>query len=163
MSEPAQLYDEDFVRWTEVQAAALRDAARAGANLPLDWENLAEEVEDLGKSLRRELSSRIATIMEHLMKLECSPATDPRHGWAATVLRERDEIGRLLQDAPSLRREIAGMVAAEAPRAAKRVAYDLRSRGETAPALLAKLAEAPYAEQQVLGDWLPEESDAPAA
>ena len=48
------LYDEDFVRWTEEQAAALRrakslrPAGSRGSNLPLDWENLAEEIESLG-------------------------------------------------------------------------------------------------------------------
>jgi hypothetical protein len=47
-SKLADLYEEDFVRWTEQQAAALRAAARAGTNLPLDWENLAEEIDSLG-------------------------------------------------------------------------------------------------------------------
>ncbi len=42
--------DEDVVRWTDTQPKALRDAARSGASLPLDWENLTEEVKDLGKS-----------------------------------------------------------------------------------------------------------------
>jgi Domain of unknown function DUF29 len=37
----AQLYEEDFVRWTEQQSNALREAAPTGTNLPLDWENLA--------------------------------------------------------------------------------------------------------------------------
>lgn len=161
MPDLAQLYDEDFVRWTEVQARALRDAARAGANLPLDWEHLAEEVEDLGKSLRRELRSRIATIVEHLLKLDFSSATDPRRGWASTILRERDEISRLLEDAPSLGREVARMIADEAPRVAKRVAFDFHSYGETTPALLAKLTGDAYTEDQVLGDWLPGESNAP--
>jgi Domain of unknown function DUF29 len=53
------LYDEDLVRWSEQQAAALRRAksmppAAAGvSNLPLDWENLAEEIESLGKNAIR--------------------------------------------------------------------------------------------------------------
>jgi hypothetical protein len=48
MAKASALYDEDFVRWTEEQAAALRRAK--GSNLPLDWEYLAEEIESLGKS-----------------------------------------------------------------------------------------------------------------
>ena len=51
----AHLYEEDFVRWTEQQSHALREAARLGTNVLLDWENLAEEVESLGASQRREL------------------------------------------------------------------------------------------------------------
>ena len=64
----AQLYDQDFVRWTEQQAAALRQAAGLGVNLSLDWENLAEEIDSLGRSLKRELRSRVAVIIEHLIK-----------------------------------------------------------------------------------------------
>ena len=48
----AQLYEKDFVRWTEQQATALRDAASLSTNLPLDWENLAEEIDSLGRSLK---------------------------------------------------------------------------------------------------------------
>jgi hypothetical protein len=51
MAETKALYDEDFVAWAQEQAAALRAAARAGSNLRLDWQNLAEEIEDLGKSV----------------------------------------------------------------------------------------------------------------
>jgi hypothetical protein len=88
------LYDEDFVRWTEEQAAALRRAksqsltGTRGSNLPLDWENLAEEIESLGKSDRRELRSQITRVLRHLLKLEASPAAEPRAGWRATK-RER--------------------------------------------------------------------------
>ena len=99
----ARLYEEDFVRWTEEQAAALRDAARLSTNLPLDWENLAEEIDSLGRSQSRELGSRIAVIIEHLIKLETSPAADPRPGWIDTIGRERRDIEDLLNDSPSLR------------------------------------------------------------
>jgi hypothetical protein len=64
MAKLKALYDQDFVRWTEEQAAALRrakslpPAAPRGSNLLLDWENLAEEIESLGKSDRRELRSQ---------------------------------------------------------------------------------------------------------
>jgi 1,4-alpha-glucan branching enzyme len=163
MSDPARLYDEDFVLWTEAQARALRDAARAGANLPLDWEHLAEEVEDLGKTQARELESRLATILEHLVKLEYSTALDPRRGWVSTVRRERREIERLLRDNPSLRRKVAIMIEAEAPKVAHDTALDLHGHGEGEAATLAKLAGASYTEGQVLGDWFPAVSDAPAA
>jgi Domain of unknown function DUF29 len=49
------LYDEDFVAWSKEQGAALRAPARGGSNQVLDWENLAEEIEDLGQWVRREL------------------------------------------------------------------------------------------------------------
>jgi hypothetical protein len=61
MAKLSNLYDEDFVRWTEEQAAALRQAK--GSNLPLDWENLAEQIASLGRSDRRELRSQITRIL----------------------------------------------------------------------------------------------------
>src|SRR5512144_2336937 len=51
----SSVYEEDFMRWAEAQAKGLRRAAEAGSNLPLDWYNLAEEIESLGRSQRREL------------------------------------------------------------------------------------------------------------
>ena len=85
MSGVSSLYDEDFLRWTEEQAAGLRRAKVS--NLPLDWENLAEEIESLGKSQRRELGAQIRRILHHLLKLEVSPAEEPRAGWRASVRR----------------------------------------------------------------------------
>jgi hypothetical protein len=118
-----RLYDRDFVRWTEQQSSALREASRFPTNLPLDWGNLAEEIESLGRSQRRELRSRLTAILEHLLKLEHSPAPDPRHGWMDTVERERSEIELLLEDSPSLRREVARMIAVEVPRASPPARY----------------------------------------
>ena len=99
-ADAAPLYDRDFFEWTQRQAGALREVA-AGKAAALDWENLAEEIESLGKSQRRELASRLMTIVEHLAKLEYSPASEPRPGWEASVSRERDEIERLLEDSPA--------------------------------------------------------------
>jgi hypothetical protein len=64
------LYEIDTVAWSEQQAAALRAAAGAGSSQPLDRENLAEEIEDLAKSLGRRLRSKIARIIHHQVELE---------------------------------------------------------------------------------------------
>jgi uncharacterized protein DUF29 len=151
----AQLYEEDFVRWTEQQAAALRNAAGLSTNLPLDWENLAEEIDSLGRSQKRELRSRIAVIIEHLIKLECSPAVDPRPGWMETIGRERSDVELLLDDSPSLKGEVGRMVPGETARAARRMIQTLCHLGETTPDLIGKITTAKYTEDQVLGDWFP--------
>ncbi len=151
----AQLYEEDFVRWTEQQAAALRDAAGLATNLPLDWENLAEEIDSLGRSLRRELRSRIGVIIEHLIKLECSPATDPRQGWVETIGRERSDIEILLDDAPSLMGEVGGMVQTQTNRAIRHMTQTLRRHGEASSDAIGQIAAAAYTVDQVLGDWFP--------
>jgi len=142
-------YEQDFVLWTREQADALRSAARAGANLPIDWGNVAEEIESLGRSDRNEISSRIGTIIEHLLKLQSSPATAPRGGWRATVVRERGVVIDRLADSPSLRPQVTELIEREARRARRAVALELDEYGE-------RLAQLPdYTEEQILGDWLP--------
>jgi hypothetical protein len=159
MTKAATQYAEDFVRWSEDQARALRDAAQSGTNLPLDWDNLAEEVESLGKSQRSQLRSRIATIIEHLLKLEHSPSLEPRRGWIDTVLRERLEIERLLEDSPSLKRELPSIIENDMGRVARLTAQTLELHGEAKPDILAKLRAVTYNEEQVLGEWLPARSN----
>jgi hypothetical protein len=154
----ARLYEQDFVRWTEEQSSALRDAARIGTNLPLDWENLAEEVESLGRSQRHELRSRIAVILEHLLKLDRSPVADPRRGWMETIARERSEIELVLNDSPSLKGDVARMIAEESSRVARLTSRVLRLYGED----VGNIAPPTYTEGQVLGDWYPGDLLAPA-
>jgi Domain of unknown function DUF29 len=154
MSEPSDLYDRDFVLWTEEQAAALRRAK--ASNLPLDWENLAEEIESLGKSDRRELASQIMRIVRHLLKLAVSPATAPRAGWQESIEDARTAIGLVLDDSPSLRREIDEMIRKQTPVAAKRAGAGLARHGAAADAIWAYLNKGGFTAEQVLGDWFPD-------
>jgi hypothetical protein len=153
MAETDTLYDRDFVLWTEEQAAALRRAK--DSNLPLDWENLAEEIESLGKSNRRELRSQITRILRHLLKLEVSRAMAPRAGWRETIIDARTEIDFLLEDSPSLRREADAMIAKQSEVAAKLATRDLDEHGEPTEAVRARLAQGGFSAEQVLGDWFP--------
>ena len=156
MTKVSELYDRDFFLWTQEQATALR--AVKDSNLPLDWDNLAEEIESLGKSDRRELRSQIRRIMRHLLKLEISPALDLRGGWCSTIADSRSEIEDVLQDSPSLRREVDRMIVEELNTAAKFAAADLRQHGEPAEAVCARLEKGGFTAEQVLGDWFPEAS-----
>lgn len=99
-------YDEDFYAWTQEQARLLRDAARERLNTPIDWDHVAGEIEDMGKSDLRTVNSHLARIIEHLLKLEFSPAEDPRGGWRKTVREQRAAAVDTLDDSPSLRRRI---------------------------------------------------------
>ena len=100
----ARLYDRDFVRWAETQAAELRRAAETGTNLPLDWLRLAEEVAALGERDRRELYSRLVRTLEHLLKLQFAPVEEPRRLWEVSVLNQRRDLQQLLRSSPSLKR-----------------------------------------------------------
>jgi hypothetical protein len=155
----ARLYEEDFVRWTEQQSRALREAAKLGTNLPLDWANLAEEIGDLGRSIRHELRSRISTIIEHLLKLEHSPASRPRRGRMDTIDRERSDIDRLLQENPNLKGDVARLIIEEAPRVARLTTRLLLRHRESTRAL----APPSYTEDQALGDWFPGDAPLPAS
>ena len=96
------LYDRDFFEWTRSNAALLR-ARRFDQ---VDVEHLAEEIEDMGKSERRELFSRLRVLLLHLLKWQVQPE---RRGpsWKGTIRAQRVEIRSLLRDAPSLRRSLA--------------------------------------------------------
>src|SRR5258708_19289677 len=109
MAKAGELYEQDFFLWTKEQAAALRLAKNS--NLPLDWENLAEEIESLGKSDRRELRSQIRRILRHLLKLEASPSVEPRAGWRSTVLDARSQVTDLLRATPTLRPDVTYLLA----------------------------------------------------
>jgi hypothetical protein len=157
------LYEEDLDAWTIAQASALRAVGAAvsgGQNQPaealrsLDWDNLAEEIEALGKRDRRELGSRLALVIEHLVKLEFSGHTAPRAGWIDTVLREREEIAELLLDSPSLRGDVPSMLERRSAAAIQRAVAALARHGET-PETMARV-HAGYHPDEVLSGWLPD-------
>lgn len=114
----ASLYDLDFYEWTKAQAEALRaEARRAGRSNAIEWERVAEEIEDMGKSDLRECYSRVETILEHLFKLAWSANQAPRRGWEETILRERARLDLILT--ASLRARVLEELETRHRRAAK--------------------------------------------
>jgi hypothetical protein len=147
------LYDQDLVLWSEEQGRALRAAAGVGRNAPIDWVNVAEEIESLGRSERHALASHIAIVIEHLLKLQASPATEPTRGWRDTIRRARQKIEDVLEESPSLRREVTALIGRETPRAQALVHANFHDYGEQ-PRI--DIESVDYSEAQVLGDWLPD-------
>ena len=144
----AELYDADFYAWSKTQG----DLLRAGRFSELDLVHLIEEVDDLGESLKRSVRSRIRTIIEHLLKLEHSPARDPRGGWYDTILSQRSDL--LDEITPSIRREVEPVLTDLYDRARQNAATSLRKHGEHAAAN-ALPTTCPYALDEITGDWLP--------
>lgn len=148
-------YDVDVYAWSMRQGELLRRLA-AGERVndaDLDWPNIAEEIETVGRSERSAVASRVATILEHLCKLQASPAAEPRIGWQATVTRARGDVERLLRESPSIRPLISEMIVQELP-AAVRVAGIELSRYQEEPRT--SLDALTYNEDQVLRDWFPD-------
>jgi hypothetical protein len=157
MPDTKTLYDKDFLAWSKEQAEALRAEARTGSNRDLDWENLAEEVESLGVSQKTALRSRMRRVVQHLLKLEFSPATEPRRGWFETVNDARSEIEDLLETSPSLGAEAHGAVDLALRQGSRKAILDLEKYGELDANLVTKLRATAYTEEQILGDWFPPE------
>ena len=110
LTEARTLYDRDFFAWTQQQAALLRRAVAHEPNSDLDFQNLAEEIESLGKRDRRALISQIARVIEHLLKLQYSRAEGTRPGWERSVDVHRAKARRILADSPGLKAELETIV-----------------------------------------------------
>lgn len=100
-SGKSSLYDRDFYAWANEQAGLLR----AGKLTQADIENIAEEIESMGKTEKRELTSRLTVLLLHLLKWQYQPV---RRGasWEATVRIQRRDLSVHMKDNPSLRPKI---------------------------------------------------------
>ncbi|MBZ9940341.1 DUF29 domain-containing protein [Mesorhizobium sp. BR1-1-13] len=92
-------YETDFVQWSTEQSALLRE----GRLSDLDRENLAEEIESLGRSDKREIRSRMEVLIVHLLKWEFQPG-HRSHSWQSSISEQRIWIANIIKDSPSLRR-----------------------------------------------------------
>jgi len=95
----AMTYDSDLAAWASEQAALLR----AGRLTELDIENLAAEIEGVGKREVKSLRSALREALEHLIKLQTSPTSKLQTDWKVLIAKQRIAIADLLADSPSLR------------------------------------------------------------
>jgi hypothetical protein len=152
----SDLYETDTVAWAEQQAGLLRRVASGERpNAEPDWPNIAEEIDSMARTQARELASRIAVIMEHLIKLDVASAAGPRRGWRETIRTQRREIAILLDDSPSLRPRVAAAIAANINHARADAAASLSDNGETPRRDIDSIA---FSEAQILDNWLPSET-----
>lgn len=144
------LYDTDFVRWAEDQAARLRAEATLRPNVAIDWAHLAEEIEDLGISLERALQSYLEVTLEHLLKLENSPDAYPRRKWRASADNSRYHAKKLLARSLSLKPRLPGLVEEAYLPAVRDAAAGLDQDPDDLPDAV------PYTLDQILDeDWMP--------
>ena len=95
------LYDSDYQLWLENTINQLR----RGDFQAVDWQNLLEELADLGKSERRALESLLTRLLEHLLKLTYwqSHRDYNQAGWKKEIRNFRIQIKKILKDSPSLK------------------------------------------------------------
>ncbi len=142
----AKLYDEDFLVWTEETARLLR----AGRFDALDIEHLAEEIEDMGKSEKHELHTRLRTLIQHLLKWK-HQAGNRSTSWRVTINDQRVEIEYVLGESPSLRPTLPQAIAKVYPQAVKGASLETGLAPETFP------GTCPFTPQQILNeDFLPD-------
>jgi hypothetical protein len=139
-------YDEDFFAWTQEQARFLRE----GDVTSIDLENLAEEIDSVGRSDRREIRSRLIVLLTHFLKWQFQPRR--REGsWFDTISEQRLRIEAVLEDSPSLRPFFAEIIDYAYSRARSKAARETRMQ----PIVFSQ--ECPYTLEQIVSeDFLPE-------
>ena len=133
------LYDQDFAAWVERQVELLR----SGRNTALDVPNLTLELEGLTKRDQRALGSEIERIMAHLLKQRYQPQRASRSR-VDSIANGREEIADILEQSPSLRRTLPGLMTKNYPRAVAQASRDTRLPVEHFP------AQAPFTLEEVL-------------
>jgi hypothetical protein len=142
---PSQLYENDYYRWAQDQVRALREHRSE----ELDWENVAEEIDDLGKGEQWSLESYLEALFEHLLKLAYTqPTTRERNArlWQGTVKLARAKIRRRLAQSPSLRHKMDQLLAAAYEDGRTRMLARTKLGEDRIP------ASSPWTVEQVLDD-----------
>jgi hypothetical protein len=102
----SQRYEQDFYAWAMENAELIRKGKLAD----LDLEHIAEELETMGRSERRELLSRLAVLLAHLLKWQYQPERRSK-SWQLTLKVQRRDANRVLEDNPSLKAQRAELLA----------------------------------------------------
>ena len=94
----AVAYESDFYGWAMEQARLLR----TGRLTEADIENIAEEIEGMGRSRKSELVSRLAVMLLHLLKWQFQPGLRGQ-SWRLSVMNQRDQLASHIEENPSLK------------------------------------------------------------
>ena len=138
-------YETDFYQWTQQQAALLRQ----GQWNQVDAANLAEEIDSMGKNNRRALESYLANIVFHLLKWHYQPE---RRGnsWKFSIHNGRHHAAKRLKESPSLKPQIAELIADEYPLVREYAANETGLPLSTFP------EQCPFTPDQITDDYWPD-------
>lgn len=140
-------YETDFYLWTQQQADLLRQGEFN--RVDLDLTNIAEEIESMGKRDRRAIGGYLQNVLMHLLKWRYQPE---RRGasWQLSITNGREQIFDLLEESPSLKPQLNGLLQKEYPRARRNAA------GETGLPLTAFPEQCPFTVEEITGDYWPD-------
>ena len=145
MPTKSAFYDTDFFAWSREQADLLRSGKLSNA----DIEHIAEEIESMGRTEKRELVSRLSVLLTHLLKWNFQPEKRGA-GWEASVRVQRNRLFDHLDDNPSLR-PLLPQALANAYRDAR-----LEAAAETGLAIATFPVDCPWSVEQALnGEFWP--------
>lgn len=140
------LYETDYLLWIETTVEKLQN----GDYVNVDWENLIEEIEDMGRSERPALKSNLIVILVHLLKWQFQP--ERRSGsWEGSIIEHRRLIREAIDDSPSLQPYLESIFVECYPQAVKQAKAETQLPLDTFP------GQCPYELAQVLNDeFLPD-------
>lgn len=101
----ADLYEADYSRWLFENARLLREGRFSEA----DIENIAEELEDMGRSEKRAVASHLTVLLTHLLKWQYQPE-HRSSSWRGSIYNARTSVEDLLRESPSLRNRVPELV-----------------------------------------------------
>lgn len=140
------LYEKDFLAWTDLTANLIRNRQFER----VDWDNVIEEIEALGRSERDKLVSSLKVLIAHLLKRQFQPEKRSK-SWENTIFRERSNIAESLEDTPSLQQFLSSEWITKAYNRGRRIAIQETELNE---ALFPE--NCPYNIEQVLdSEFLP--------
>lgn len=140
-------YDHDFYLWTQQQAALIRQGEFN--RVDLDFANIAEEIESMGRREKHSIRSYLFNVIMHLLKWQYQP---DRRGvsWKSSIRNGRYQTKELLEESPSLTPQLNLFVEKIYPNA-RQTAAD-----ETGLALAAFPEQCPFTVEQIISDYWPE-------
>jgi len=140
------LHDTDYLQWIETTVEKLQSQDYAN----VDWENLIEEIADMGRSERRSLKSNLIVILVHLLKWQFQP--EKRSGsWEGSIIEHRRRVKEALDDSPSLKSYLENIFAECYAQAVKQAKAETSLSMESFPLIC------PYQLPEVINDeYLPQ-------
>jgi hypothetical protein len=144
--ELTALYDQDFYEWTQRNGELLSQ----GCIHEADVLHIAEEIRDMGERDKREVRSRLAVLITHLLKWQFQPqlryTESGSSSWLASINEQRNELSAIFDQSGSLERVGRSGLALVYRQAVKQASIETGIPASRFP------AECPYSFDQIIGD-----------